>query len=135
MSKAARVLALDVGDRRIGIAQGDMAIRIAVPYDVIERDGSEVSAIAKLVLDGKVDRLVVGYPRNQSGEATKQTVAVEEFVEQLKDIDVKIIYQDESLTSVLAEKHLQKSGKPYSPGDIDMLAASIILEDYMESAS
>lgn len=135
MSRAARILALDVGDRRIGVAQGDMAIRIAVPYDVIERDGNEVATIAKLVIDDRIDCLVIGYPRNQSGEPTQQTASVEAFAEQLKDVDTKIVYQDESLTSVIAEQHLQKSGKPYAPGDIDMLAASIILEDYMESAA
>lgn len=132
MSKAVRVLALDVGERRIGVAQGDMTVRIAVPYDTIERDGGEVAAIAKLVLDDDIDHLVVGYPRNQSGEPTQQTAAVEAFVAHLADIDVQIVYQDESLTSVLAEKHLQQQGKPYAPGDIDALAASIILEDYLE---
>ncbi len=133
MSSPLRLLALDVGGRRIGVAQGDTAVRIAVPYETIERDGEELAAIIKLVIDGNIDKVVVGYPRNQSGEPTKQTEAVEEFASQLADIDAEIVYQDESLTSVLAEQHLQKSGKPYGPGDIDALAASIILEDYMET--
>lgn len=133
MSRPLRLLALDVGERRIGVAQGDMAVRIAVPYDTIERDGDEVTAIAQLVIDGEIDRIVVGYPRNQSGEPTQQTEAVEQFARQLVDLDAKLVYQDESLTSVLAEQQLKKQGKPYQPGDIDALAASIILEDYMES--
>lgn len=133
MSKGLRLLALDVGERRIGVAQGDTIVRIAVPYDTITRDGDEVVAITQLVIDGQIDRVVVGYPRNQSGEPTKQTEAVEQFVQLLNDLDVEIVYQDESLTSVLAEQHLQKSGKPYAPGDIDALAASIILEDYLET--
>lgn len=133
MSKPLRILALDIGERRIGVAQGDTSVKIAVPYDTIERDGGEVAAIARLVIDGGIDQIVVGYPRNQSGEATQQTEAVEAFARQLEDIDATIVFQDESLTSVLAEDHLKRAGKPYQPGDIDALAASIILEDYLES--
>ena len=132
MTKARRALALDVGEKRIGVAHGDSAVRIAIPYDTIERDGSEVETIARLVIDGGVDEIVVGYPRNQSGEPTQQTEYVEEFAAQLKYLPAKIVFQDESLTSVLAEQQLKASGKPYQPGDIDALAASIILEDYLE---
>lgn len=133
MSKPLRLMALDVGARRIGVAQGDMAVRIAVAYDTVERDGNEVTSIMKLAIDGDVDQIVIGYPRNQSGEPTHQTDAVKQFAEQLKDLDAEIVYQDESLTSVLAEQQLQKSGKPYGKGDIDALAACNILEDYMET--
>lgn len=133
MSSPQRILALDVGERRIGVAQGDMMVRIAVPYDTIERDGNEVAQIAQLVIDGDIDHLVIGYPRNQSGDPTPQTASVEAFAELLKDIDAKIIFQDESLTSVLAEQHLKQRGKPYESGDIDALAASIILEDFLEA--
>lgn len=132
MRSSRKILALDVGEKRIGVAQGDTSIRIAVPYDTIVRDGSEVATIAQLVIDGEIDKIVIGYPRNQSGETTQQTIKVEEFAALLTDLPVKVVYQDESLTSVLAEKHLKVTKKQYSPGDIDALAAAIILEDYLE---
>ena len=131
MSKA--ILALDIGEKRIGVAQGDIDRRIAFPYDTIEVDSNEVRAIAELVMANEVKTLVVGYPRNQSGEPTKQTAYVEEFVKTIAelDIDAEIVYQDESLTSVQAEARLGTRIK--NKGEIDAEAASIILQDYLEA--
>lgn len=132
MTQNRSFVALDVGEKRIGVAVGDSGVRIAVPFDTIETDGDEIERIARIVLDEKADVVVVGYPRNQSGEPTAQTAYVERFVEQLTDIAPKLVFQDESLTSVLAEQRLQSHKKPYTKGDIDALAAAIILQDYME---
>ncbi|HTK39535.1 MAG TPA: Holliday junction resolvase RuvX [Patescibacteria group bacterium] len=133
MSSKRTIIALDVGEKRIGVAQADMSIGIAVPYDVIEVDGNEVEAIIRLVILSGADTVVVGYPRNQSGEPTAQSTYVENFVATLQDIDAKIVYQDESLTSVLAEQQLEARKKPYAKGDVDMIAASLILDDYLET--
>lgn len=132
MSRNKTFLALDVGEKRIGVAIGDDAVRIAMPYDTVEVDGTELERIAKIVVNENVDTLVVGYPRNQSGEATAQTAYAEAFAEQLKDMAPHLEFQDESLTSVLAEQQLKSYGKPYSKGDIDARAAAIILQDYLE---
>lgn len=132
MTKARNFMALDVGERRIGVAVADDSVRIPVPLDTIEVDGNEAEAITQAAIQQNADTLVVGYPRNQSGESTKQTSFVEEFVAKL-DVDAEIVWQDESLTSVLAEERLKAQGKPYSKGDIDAQAAAIILQDYMET--
>lgn len=129
-----RLLGLDVGTARIGVALGDSAVRIAVPYDHIEVDGNEVEAIARLAIQDGTDIIVIGYPRNQSGEPTAQTGLVEAFADKLKDFDARIAFQDESLTSVMAEARLKARGQNFSKGDIDSEAAAIILQDYMESA-
>lgn len=126
-------VALDVGEKRIGVALADSAVRIAIPYKTIQVDGSELEEIYAIILQEKADTLVIGYPRNQAGEATQQTTAVESFVEKLEDAAVTIVYQDESLTSVMAEKRLESYGKPYAKEDIDSMAASIILQDYLEA--
>lgn len=132
MVKNRSYVALDVGEKRIGVAVGDSGVRIAVPFDTIETDGDEIARIAQIVIEEKADIVVVGYPRNQSGEPTAQTAYVESFVERLTDIAPELVFQDESLTSVLAEQRLQSHKKPYTKGDIDALAAAIILQDYME---
>lgn len=126
------LLALDVGERRIGVAIADSSIRIAVAYDTIAVDGTEVAQVRELLSQESIDVLVVGYPRNQSGESTKQTAYVEGFVEKLGQLDVSIVYQDESLTSVKAEEILKQRKQPYEKGEIDALAASLILQDYLE---
>jgi len=127
------IVCLDVGEKRIGVAVGDSDIRIAVPLDTIDVDGSEIESIAETLINEKADTLVIGYPRNQSGEPTAQSQYVEEFADKLKDVAPKIEYQDESLTSVLAEQQLKGYGRPYKKSDIDAQAASIILQDYLEA--
>lgn len=124
-------LALDVGERRIGVAMADSAVRIAVPYGYLEQSEHVVQDIIELLVRNSIDVVVVGYPRNQSGEATKQTEYVERFVARLAEIeyDGDIVYQDESLTSVEAERRL---GRVKDKGEIDAEAASIILQDYLE---
>ena len=125
-------ISLDVGEKRIGVAVADGSVRIAVPYATVEVDGNEIEAIAKIYLDQAAETIVVGYPRNQQGEATAQTHYVENFTKKLEDFDAEIVFQDESLTSVIAEQRLIAQKKPYMKGDIDAQAASIILQDYLE---
>ena len=127
-----QLIGLDVGTARIGVAVADGSIRIAIPHGTIDVNGDEVKSIAELVVRNDCDTIVIGYPRNQSGEATEQTRLVEAFAAQLEDLNAKLVFQDESLTSVMAEQRLQARSQPYSKGDIDSEAAAIILQDYME---
>jgi len=126
------LISLDVGEKRIGVAVADDSVRIAVPFTTIEVDGTELIKIADLVIQQGAATIVVGYPRNQQGEATAQTDYVEKFAKQLEDMGAKLAFQDESLTSVIAEQRLVAQKKPYTKGDIDANAASIILQDYLE---
>ena len=125
-------MALDVGTRRIGVAMADFRVKIAVPFGWLENDDSTIQKIVELVLRNDINTIVVGYPRNQSGEPTQQTKYVENFVDQLAeiDLDTKVVFQDESLTSVQAEQRL--GNKIKDKGEIDAEAASIILQDYLE---
>lgn len=128
------LLALDVGERRIGVARADSVGRIAAPLTTLDVDGTELVALQRILLEDDITGLVVGLPRNMSGEPTQQTQLVQQFVQnRLQAFDLPIAYQDESLTSVAAEKELQKRKKPYQKSDIDALAATLILQDYMEA--
>ena len=140
-----RVLALDVGTRRIGVAFADTSVRIAIPREMIPVDGNELENIAKNLRLEKAEVLVCGFPRNSKGEATKQTELVQEFVEKLKEYLIEkgqnmpeIHFQDESLTSVIAETQLSQkkelTRKDRANGIVDSEAAAIILQDYLESA-
>ena len=131
-SKPQQLMALDYGTVRIGVAIGDTQVKIAIPSGTVEVDGQEIPAILKLAKFHNINHIIVGYPRNQSGQATKQTKLAEIFKNQLSKQFQPISFQDESLTSVLAEGRLKSHNKPYSRGDIDALAAALILEDYFE---
>lgn len=132
MTSSKQILALDVGEKRIGVAVADTSVRIAVPLETIDVDGTELKRIAEICVQDNITTIVVGYPRNQSGEATAQTTYVEAFASQLVDI-APVEFQDESLTSVEATRILEQSKKQYERGDIDMQAAALILQDYLES--
>ena len=132
--KSLKLMALDVGTKRIGIALADSFIKIAIPFTTVEINNvdSAIKQIIEIISKEEIDVLVVGLPRNQSGEETSQTAYTKEFVKNFEYSVDKICFQDESLTSIQAEDRLKSYGKPYSKGDIDMNAASIILQDYLE---
>lgn len=129
----AKFMALDVGERRIGVALAESQVRIAVAHDTITVDGTEIDQIVRMAAFEGTDTIVVGYPRNQSGEPTAQTAYTEQFVSRLpEELRAKVTYQDESVTSLQAEQRLKEQKKPYTKADIDKVAASIILQDYLE---
>ena len=131
--KAKSLLALDVGEKRIGVATATDSIRIAIPFTTLDVDGTEIHEIARIIANENTDVIVVGYPRNQSGEPTAQTAYSEAFAAQLDGMVDRIVFQDESLTSVMAEEQLKADKRPYTKADIDARAAAIILQDYMET--
>ncbi len=127
------LVALDVGEKRIGIARADTRTKLAFPVGTIEVDGIEIERLQQIVAEVEPSYIVVGYPRNQSGEKTKQTEYVERFAESLAPLGVPVVFQDESLTSVVAEERLKNGGRHYTKSDVDSEAATIILQDYIEA--
>ncbi len=133
MNQNKALLALDVGEKKIGVAAADGSVPIAQPLCAVDVDGTELEQIRNMAEEEGAGTVVIGYPRNQSGEPTKQTAATEEFARRLEVvIDIPLVFQDESLTSVLAEERLRLAGKPYDKGAIDAMAAALILQDYIE---
>ena len=138
------ILCLNVGEKRVGVAFADTAVKIAVPREMIPVDGNELPAIAKACRLEKAEILVSGFPRNSKGEETKQTEFVKEFIEKVKNYLVEqgqkvpeIVFQDESLTSVQAESNLSRkkelSRRDRANGLVDSEAAAIILQDFLEN--
>lgn len=130
-----KVIGLDVGEKRIGVAKADSNIRIAVPVGFISVDGLEWQEIARIGRLNGTNLFVLGLPRSNEGKETAQSQYVKKFAQELKKRvpGAKIRFQDESLTSVLAEERLKQRKKNYQKGDIDAEAASIILQDFLES--
>ena len=133
LANPAVVIALDVGDKRIGVAWADMSVKLPVAYPTIDVDGHELDRLKQVIDELKATIIVVGLPRNQSGATTPQTDTVRAFAEQLKSFELEIQFQDESLTSVLAEEQLRLQNKPFTKADIDARAAAIILGDFLEA--
>ena len=130
-----KIIGLDIGTRRIGVARADSATRIAIPSGYIVVDGSEWQKIAKLANLYSTNWFVLGLPRSNEGNETKQSLYARQFAKKLlKEIPgAKIRFQDESLTSIEAENRLKARKKNYEKGEIDSEAATIILQDFLES--
>ncbi len=128
-----RIISFDVGEKRIGVARAIVPPRITQPLKTLLNDASLPVELQQLIQDEQPDVLVVGLPRNQSGQETAQTEYVRDWVQRyLFQLGIPIIWQDESLTSVLAEQQLESYARPYKKEDIDAMAAALILSDYLE---
>lgn len=126
------VLALDFGSKRIGVAAS--VAGFAESLTTLENNPVFVQELKKLIDERKAEKLVVGLPRNLNGDETEQSKAAREFAGRLKvELKLPVYLIDEAATSIQAEKELKQSRKPYQPGDIDQLAAAIILEDYLSN--
>jgi putative holliday junction resolvase len=126
------ILALDVGDRRIGLAVATLAARLPRPLTTLIYDDNFFSALAEVITAENVGTIVLGFPRDLNGQPTAQTAATERFAEALRQhIKLPLQFQDESVTSKQAEAELEARGKPYQKADIDALAATYILEDFL----
>lgn len=132
------VIGLDVGEKRIGVAIGDTDTKIARPSNPTRNDETIVPNIEKLISECETTTIIVGLPRNMDGSETDQSKYIRKFADDIsKKINVQIIFQDESLTSVIAEQNLRMR-KDFSElmlrdGTLDSAAAALILSDYLEN--
>jgi putative Holliday junction resolvase len=132
MTPHSSIISLDVGGRRIGVASANAVARIAHPLTTLLHDDAVVAQLQQLIAAHDAVILVVGLPRGMEGQHTAQTRTVEDFVQAIKQsISLPIFWQDEAVTSKQAEAELQARRKPYTKGDIDALAATYILEDFL----
>ena len=130
-----KIIALDVGEKRIGVAKADSDTKIAIPVGYVLVDGTEWNEIARIARLNNTNWFVLGLPRSNNGNETSQSVYVRNFAKDLveKVPGAKVRFQDESLSSVEAESRLKKRKKKYEKGDIDAEAAAIILQDFLEN--
>ncbi|MBN1968906.1 MAG: Holliday junction resolvase RuvX [Candidatus Delongbacteria bacterium] len=130
-----RVLAIDYGTVRVGLAMSDPLRIISSPYKTIDYHGNDqlVVDIKKEMIENQVDELVLGYPIGLSGNKTPKTLEVEAFCEMLKSEGLKVTLIDESFTSEEAKKIMHSMGKKtgHNKKMVDQIAASIILKEYL----
>src|ERR1041385_5185618 len=125
-----RIMALDVGDKTIGIAISDALLLTAQSRPTIRRRAikSDLETIRKLVTENEVHEIVVGQPVHMDGRESPQSRKVAAFVDQLKKaIEVPVVYWDERLTSFAAEQHLEEMGLNWRERrrHVDKIAAMI----------
>jgi putative Holliday junction resolvase len=136
-----RVLALDVGERRVGVAVSDPTGTVARPLQTLVRGSrqEDFAAIAGLVAEYDVGLVVVGRPLSLDGTEGPQARRVRRYVEALAaQLPIRVVSWDERFTTAAAQEILQSRGKKgrrqaRSAGDVDAIAAAVILQSYLDS--
>ena len=128
-----KIMALDIGTKRIGIALSDYLQVIATPHSTIPRvpEDKAVETIVKLAKENRVEKIVIGVPINMDGTLGFQAQDCIDFSQKILGFD--IIQEDERLTSEEAENRLRSRKIDFrkNKGLVDMESASIILEQYL----
>jgi putative holliday junction resolvase len=138
-----RVLGIDYGARRIGLALSDATATLASPWRVVERPASEAATLTLLVheiqqligADDGLEAVVVGWPRRLDGSPTHQTVDIETFARALESrVPVPVVLQDERLSSHEADARLAVRERDWRrrKAKLDAAAAAIVLQDYLD---
>ncbi|MDO6354351.1 Holliday junction resolvase RuvX [Caloramator sp. CAR-1] len=132
-----RILGLDIGEKRIGIALSDPLGWTAQSLKTLERKSikNDVEEIIKIINEFQVEKVVVGLPKNMNGTLGESGQKVMNFCEKLLEkINIELIYEDERLTTMAAEKVLIDAdlSRKKRKGVIDALAATFILQTYLD---
>lgn len=132
----ARIVALDIGSRRIGVATANVVARLASPLTtiVVSPSSEPFERIRQILAEQTAAAVVLGLPRGMQGQDTDQTKAIQEFGSKLQQqITIPLFWQDEALTSHVSRQDLQAKNQAYKKEDVDALAATYILEDFLAS--
>lgn len=136
--KIARFLALDLGDRRTGLALGDSLTNIVSPIGTINvaKGPALLAALKKVIEENAPDEIVIGLPLNMDDSEGAASKAVREFALQLAQFTTKPIHlHDERLTTFEADSRMAQSGRTHAEKKAlrDSLAAAAILEDFLRA--
>lgn len=136
MAESGRVLGLDLGDARIGLAISDPERRLAVPFGTVRTGApTDVRAISTVVADNAVTLVVVGHPLMMSGAAGERAHHAERFAAVLGEaLNVPVVLHDERLSTKEAERSLRAAGRNAREmrGSVDEAAATVILQSYLD---
>lgn len=129
-----KVLAVDYGTKRVGLAIGDETLKLISPKGTVKSEKA-IEKIKEIVKESKVGKIVLGYPLTPSGKEGQRAKIVKRFYEQLKEElpEVEIILWDERWTTQEALRRLEGLSPKKKKELKDVMAAMIILEEYLDS--
>jgi putative Holliday junction resolvase len=132
-----RILGIDFGSKRIGLALSDPTNTLASPLPTIQNDNNAIEKIVEIIVKNNVDKIVIGYPLNMNGTKSSTCELVDEFIERLsRKTNKEIIKRDERLTSYIAQQQILESvrskKKRKDKSLLDQFSARIILQEYLD---
>lgn len=132
-----RILGIDVGEARVGLALSDELGMLAHPLETVQvKEGNPLKRVAEVIVREKIETVVIGLPRNMSGTYGPAAEKAREFAAKLQKLSTCTVkFWDERLTTVAAQKQLHETGKnaKNSRAVIDQVAAVLILQGYLDS--
>lgn len=133
-----RIMALDVGDKNIGIAVSDALLLTAQGRTTLRRTAweADLAYLRKIVEENEVDRIVVGNPLHMDGRQSPQGKKIAKFAAKLSEtLAIPVTFWDERLTSFAAEQHLEEMGLNWRDRKkhVDKIAAMFILQSYLDN--
>ena len=131
-----RIMAVDYGKKRVGVAITDPLGTMSLPLSTIapKSDSDLIERLKCIIDENEVGLVIVGNPLSLKGAPTEMSNTVERFVKKMKRrIDVEVVLWDERYISQLAVNRFKDLGMSSKKEDIDRVAASIILDEYLES--
>jgi len=129
-----KLLAIDYGEKNIGTAISNESKKLAFGLVVIDNRSKKyvLEQITEIVEEENINKIIVGLPLGLNNKNTKQTNSVAEFIKVLKtNIEIEVVSIDERFTSTLASKYM-KGKKLKEKGELDIKAAQIILQNYLD---
>ncbi|MGN6033056.1 MAG: Holliday junction resolvase RuvX [Thermomicrobiales bacterium] len=130
-----RMLGLDLGERRIGVAISDELGMIASPLTMVPRQGPVVKDVLALIERYGIVRVIVGMPTSLSGREGPQAASIRAYAESIRaELGVPLDYWDERMTTSIAEQHLIASGvrRDKRKQQVDAMAAAVMLQGYLD---
>ena len=131
-----RILGLDYGLTRVGIAISDKLTIIAKPYKTLKNidEKNLLNDIGHIIKEKNIEYIVLGFPISMNGKENKQTQIVKDFKEKMLIFNIPIHFEDERLSSVSAKKYLiQNNVKTgHNKGEVDKIAAAIFLQQHID---
>jgi putative Holliday junction resolvase len=132
-----RLIGLDHGSRRIGVAVGDTGTGMAFARPALRRRSLvvDLDSVAAFARDEEAELVVLGLPRNMDGSEGPQAAAARDFGERLAALGLRVVYVDERLTSWQAAEQLADEGRRVRrrTGELDSAAARLILQEYLDA--
>ncbi len=132
-----KILAIDYGERRIGLAIGQSDLKMAFPRDGIDtKEHPPIPYLTKLITSEKFSCIVMGMPHREDGKTHEKSRPIRTFAKELEEnTGLAIFFQDESYSTVQAKSmtsHFSKKKKQQNKKRLDSAAAAVILQDYLE---
>lgn len=132
-----RIIALDHGSRRIGVAVGDTETGMAFARPALQRSNEErdLAVIGELCATEGADLIIIGLPLNMDGSEGEQAAVARAFGDRLRGIGLAVAHEDERLTSWEAGEQLAEAGRRArrGSGELDSTAARVILQQYLDA--